>query len=73
MIVAARQSVDQTYRKGLYKAAMEIIMDWGVEIPIYQRSECFLFSSERVNTSTLTPDMTPYWGWMAEVEKIELN
>ena len=52
---------------------MEIIMDWGVEIPIYQRSECFLFSSERVNTSTLTPDMTPYWGWMAEVEKIELN
>ena len=73
MIVAARQSVDQTYRKGLYKAAMEIIMDWGVEIPIYQRSECFLFSSERVNTSTLTHDMTPYWGWMAEVEKIELN
>lgn len=73
MIVAARQSVDQTYRKGLYKAAMEIIMDWGVEIPVYQRSECFLFSTERVNTSTLTPDMTPYWGWMAEVEKIELN
>lgn len=32
MFVAARQSVDQTYRKGLYKAAMEIIMDWGVEI-----------------------------------------
>ena len=32
MIVAARQSVDQTYRKSLYKAAMEIIMDWGVEV-----------------------------------------
>lgn len=73
LIVAARQSVDQTYRKGLYKAAMEIIMDWGVEIPVYQRSECYIFSTERVNIDTLTPDMTPYWSWMSEVEKIELK
>lgn len=73
MIVAARQSVDQTYRKSLYKAAMEIIMDWGVEVPVYQRSECYIFSSERINISTLTPDMTPYWSWMSEVEKLELN
>lgn len=73
LIIAARQSTDQTYRKGLYKAAMEIVMDWAVEIPIYQRSECYLISSERVNVSTLTPDMTPYWGWNAEVEKLEMN
>ena len=73
LIIAARQSTDQTYRKGLYKAAMEIVMDWAVEIPIYQRSECYIFSTERVNISTLTPDMTPYWNWMAEVEKLEMN
>ena len=73
MIVAARQSVDQTYRKSLYKAAMEIIMDWGVEVPVYQRSECYIFSSERINISTLTPAMTPYWSWRNEVEKLELN
>ena len=73
LIIAARQSTDQTYRKGLYKAAMDIIMDWGVELPIYQRSECYIFSTERVNTSTITPDMTPYWGWMNEIETLELN
>lgn len=73
LIIAARQSTDQTYRKGLYKAAMEIVMDWAVEIPIYQRSECYIFSTERVNISTLTPDMTPYWKWMAEVETLEMN
>ncbi len=73
LIIAARQSTDQTYRKGLYKAAMEIVMDWAIEIPIYQRSECYIFSTERVNISTLTPDMTPYWNWMAEVEKLEMN
>lgn len=73
LIIAARQSTDQTYRKGLYKAAMEIVMDWAVEIPIYQRSECYIFSTERVNISTLTPDMTPYWKWMSEVETLEMN
>ncbi len=73
LIVDARQSTDQTYRKGLYKAAMEIVMDWATEIPIYQRSECYIFSTERVNISTLTPDMTPYWNWMSEVEKLEMN
>ena len=73
LIIAARQSTDQTYRKGLYQAAMEIIMDWGVELPIYQRSECYLFSTERVNMATLTPDLTPFWDWTNDIEKLELN
>ena len=69
-IMTARQSDDQSYRKGLYKAAMEIIMDWGVELPVYQRSEAYVVSSERVDISSLPSDMTPYWGWDAEVENI---
>ncbi len=73
LIEAGRLSTDQTYRKGLYKAAMEIIMDWGVELPVYQRSECVMISSERVKTETLPTDMTPYWGWMSEVQNIELK
>lgn len=73
LIVSARQSTDQTYRKGLYKAAMEIVMDWAVEIPIYQRSECYIFSTERVDISSLTPDMTPYWSWMSEIQTLKMN
>ena len=73
MIEAARLSTDQTYRKGLYKAAMEIIMDWGVELPVYQRSECVMMSSERVNVDTLPQDMTPYLSWAQEVQNIEMK
>ncbi|MDY3919342.1 MAG: ABC transporter substrate-binding protein [Candidatus Limivivens sp.] len=73
LIEAARMSTDQTYRKGLYKAALDIVLDWGVEVPVYQRSECYIFSTERVNISTLTPDMTPYWSWMSEITTLELN
>ena len=63
-------STDQTYRKGVYKAAMEIIMDYGVEVPIYQRSEAYTFSSERIDISTIPTDMTPYWSWKSEVDQI---
>ncbi|MCD7882399.1 MAG: ABC transporter substrate-binding protein [Lachnospiraceae bacterium] len=73
LIMAARQTTDQTFRKSLYKSAMEIIMDWGVEVPVYQRSEMFVVSTERVNVDTLAQDMTPYWSWMSEVETIEMN
>lgn len=73
LIVAARQSTDQTYRKGLYQAAMEIIMDWGVEVPIYQRSECYIFSTERVNIDTITPDLTPFWDWKNDIELLEMR
>ena len=70
LIVDARSSTDETFRKGLYKAAMEIIMDWGVEVPVYQRSEAYIVSTERVDVSSLPTDMTPYWGWADEVENI---
>ena len=66
-IMAARQSTNQAYRKALYQAAMEIIMDYGVEIPIYQRSDCNLFSTQRVNIETLPGDMTPYFGWKSGI------
>ena len=72
-ILTARQSDDQSYRKGLYKAAMEIIMDWGVELPVYQRSEAYVVSSERVDISSLPSDMTPYWGWKSEANNIVMK
>ncbi len=71
LIEAGRASTDQAYRKAIYQAAMEIIMDYGVELPVYQRSDCNLFSSERVNIDSLVQDMTPYYGWAAEVESLE--
>ena len=70
LIMDARQSTEQSYRKGLYKAAMEIIMDWGVEIPVYQRSDAYAVSTERVDVSSLPTDMTPYWNWKSELYNI---
>ena len=72
-IMEARQSFDQSYRKVLYKQCLDRVVDWACEIPIYQRLNCVIFSSERINLSTLTPDITTYWGWGNDIEQLELN
>ena len=73
MILDARATTDQAYRKTMYKACLDIIIDWAVEIPVYQRQNAIIFSTERVNMDTVTPDITTFYGWMSEVENIELN
>ena len=73
LILMARQSTDQTYRKTLYKECLDIIADWAVEIPIYQRQNVFIFSAQRVDLETLTPDITTFWGWENDIERLEMK
>ena len=72
LIMAARESADQSYRKATYKQCLDIILDWGVEIPTYQRRNAVIFSTERVNMETMTPDITTFYGWFSEIENIEV-
>ena len=73
LIMAARATTDQEVRKTMYKEAMDIILDWGVELPVYQRSEATIFSTERVNIDTIAKDQTPYWTYKSELNNLELN
>jgi len=73
LIIAARSSTDRSFRKATYKQCLEMILDWAVEIPTYQRQNAFIFSTERVNMSTVTPDITAYWDWMRDLELLEMN
>lgn len=73
LIMMARQSTDQTYRKTLYKQCLDIVADWAVEIPIYQRQNCVIISAKRVNLDTVTPDITTYWTWYNDIELLDLQ
>ena len=73
MIMEARKSLDQSYRKTLYKACLDTIVDWATEVPVYQRQNAIIFSTERVNMNTVTPDITTFYGWLSEVQNVELN
>ena len=73
LIMQARQSTDQTYRKTLYKECLDIVADWAVEIPIYQRQNCVIFSAQRVDLDTVTPDITTYWSWYNDLELLDVK
>lgn len=67
LIMQSRENDDQTFRKAIFKQCFDIILDWAVEVPVYQRSNAVLFSAQRVDIDTLTPEMTPYWGWFNSI------
>ena len=73
MVEDARTNTDQTYRKAVYKEALDFIVDFAVEIPVYQRQEATLYSTERVNMDSVTPDQSTYYTWMNEAYNVELN
>jgi peptide/nickel transport system substrate-binding protein len=73
LIVDARKSDDQNFRKAIYKQALDIIIDWAVEIPTYQRQNSTVFSTQRVNIDTITPDITTFWGWQNDIELLEMR
>ena len=33
----------------------------------------YVVSAERVNVDTITPDVTPYWNWMNDIQNMEMN
>lgn len=73
LIMDGRSSADIEYRKAIYKQCLDIIRSWAVEVPIFQRQEFYLFSPERIDMDTVTPDITSYWSWRHDLEKIEMK
>ena len=73
MIMEARTSTDQEFRKAMYKACLDTIIDWACEIPVYQRQNAIIFSTERVNIDSVIPDITTFYGWLNGIADIELN
>jgi len=73
LILTAQVSNERSDRRSLYKECFEHVMDWAVEIPVYQKWNGIVFSTERINADTLTPDITTFWGWMNDIELLEMR
>ncbi len=73
LILDARASTDQTYRKAMYKACLDTVIDWACEIPVYQRQNAFIFSTQRVDIDTVVPNITPFYGWLNGINTIALS
>ena len=73
LVMEARTNTDQAYRKAAYKEALDYVVDYAVEIPIYQRQEATVYSSERIDLDTIVQDATSYWQYRNEIEKLAVK
>jgi len=65
-------SKDNEELKTAYVGCLNMLFHkYAVEIPVYQHSDCILFSTLRINSETLPKDMTGYYSWVNEAELIE--
>ena len=73
LVVEGRTSTNQAYRKAIYKEALDYIVDFAVEVPIYQRQNGHLVSSERIDINSIPKDITTYYDYLNELENIKLK
>ncbi len=65
LIMEGRSTTDQAVRKAIYKECLDYIVDYAVEIPIYQRQQCSIASVARVDVdnSEMLHDQTTYYNF----------
>lgn len=73
LVMEGRTNTDPAYRKAVYKEALDFIVDYAVEIPVYQRQNASVFSTQRVNVDSIPQDLTTFYSYLNEIEKIQMN
>ena len=73
LVEEGRNSTDQIYRKAVYKEALDFVVDFAVEVPVYQRQEATFISTARINEETIPKDLTTYYTFVYEIEKLQLK
>ena len=59
-------------RKPIYNDILDLLAQLAIEIPTYQRKNMFVYDNTVIDADTLSSDITPYWGPIAEIWKLSL-
>ena len=72
LLEAAQNSADYAKRSEYYKEAVSIIMDWAIEVPVYQRHDASLMNTNKIKSESITRDETSFWNWEDELYQLQL-
>lgn len=69
LIDRGRESEDISFRKGVYKQALNKIMELAVELPTYQRQDMYIYNSKLLNASSMTKksEVTAFNGLITKI------
>ena len=73
LVSEGRSTTDRAIRKAIYKEALDYIVDFAVEVPVYQRQNGYLVSSERVDLKSVPADITTYYSFYDELHNLKLK
>ncbi len=71
LILQARSTMKQTVRKDLYKQCLDIIEDWAVTVPFYQRREIAVLRTQ--SFLSFNGYLTQYYGWLRFADQLEFQ
>ncbi len=75
LIDLGRKTTNQAERESIYRDALDIVMKLAVELPTYQRDDLFAFNTNKIDTSTLTPDseLSSFKGLTSDIQFVSLK
>ncbi len=73
LIERCLSDTDDAARRASCKSALDLVLDWGCELPLYQGCMAVVSAADVVDSDTLPMDMTPDYGWWAEIENLRLR
>ncbi|MBR6517168.1 MAG: hypothetical protein IKT40_10070 [Bacilli bacterium] len=73
LIDAGRETTDQDTRAIIYSQALDIVMQLAIELPTYQRDDLFAYNINKIDSSSLNADLSPYSGLLSDIHKVRLN
>jgi len=70
LIEAGRKTINAAERTELYRSASDYVMDLAVELPVYQRSDMYVYNDKVLDKNTFKANPTPYAGPLSEMWKV---
>ena len=71
LIDEARSTNDKEERSELYMEAMELILELGIELPVYQRSVLYSYNSKVISSESISSEINPYSSPLDRIWEIE--
>ncbi len=73
LVIEGRTSTNRAFRKAVYKEALDYIVDFAVEVPVYQRQNGYLISAQRIDLKSVPADTTTYYSFWEELYNLKLK
>lgn len=70
LIEAGRETIVNSERVGYYREATDLVMELAVELPVYQRSDMYVYNKNVLDASTFKQNPTSFAGLLSEMWKV---